>query len=153
MTFQQFGKKLAASGSRVALVETINHYFDGLYVPAILMLGPIVGGMTMMVSAIILNYIFVRAYNGSPHDWYGFEWIRSKIGTGAVMKIIALPYLLFWCWWDPFAGFIFIRGKQDTNFHFKFSDWLLLAGITIFGSFVWTAMIWSGIESVKKLFF
>lgn len=152
MTLQSL-KNLAANGSRVAMIETINHYFDAMYVPAVLLMGPYVGGAVMTVGAIALNYVFVRIYNGSPSDWYGFEWMRAKLSTGKLWYAAAAPYFLFWCWWDPFAAFILARGKQEAGYRFKLADWAMLSAITAFGSTIWTLMMWGGIEVIKRVIF
>ena len=152
-------KKLAASGSRALGVEVLNHAFDYMLYPlVVLLLGTLRGGVAMTILAVLLNYRLVQIYSKSQYDWYGFEWMKVKAaeqGTGwagTFLRMGMVPAFVFLSWEDPFKAFILVRGKKGVGCKFGRLDWITFLGANILGNLIWTGMLGSVIEGLKHLF-
>lgn len=153
-------KKLAASGSAIASVEMINHLFDYVVFPAVVLyFGVVRGWVIMTILAMTLNYTLVRFYARSRHDWYGFELLRlqsekqANNWKGALIRYGRVPAFIFLSWEDPFKAFILVRNKKATGYWFDKLDWLTFFGANIIGTLIWTGMLGAGIEIVKRVIF
>jgi len=64
----------------LAMKRAINWPFDvGLYLPVIVWLGPVWGGLLMAVVSVPLNLLVLRAYDRSQRDWLMIERVKSVI--------------------------------------------------------------------------
>ena len=131
---------------------------DVLWTPAILMFGPLVGGLVMMGVALVANLMLIWAYDTLKQDFLSFEAMREMqeserkgfwrrllvkaIKAGKVPAFIALSF------YDPFLAVIFMR-KSANAFKMTKQDWMNFGLAMLIACVGWT-MICSGAAWIIK---
>lgn len=106
--------------------------------------------LVLCITAIILNYLLVLAYDYFKKDLFGFESIKefkenNKEGKkGILYKIISwgrVPAFLALSIYDPFLAVLYERKTTDFS-GFSRRDYYVLLVSTVFSCLVWSAL-WS----------
>ena len=137
---------------------------DILWTPAILWLGPIMGGVVMTILAIIINIILIWAYDTLKQDFLSFEAMREmqegeqkgfwkKLFAWA-LKFGEVPAFIALSLYDPFLAVIFSR-KGANAYKMTKQDWVNFIVSMIIACVGWTVicsaaawiikLIWHGI--------
>lgn len=155
----EFWKKLGAIGIGLLTLEVVNQGFDYVLYPLVIYkLGPIDGGVVMIVLALVLNLSLVVLYNITKQDWLGFEWLALQedrnVGSlvGKAISAGRWPAFVFLSWEDPFKAFVFVRGRKQVGWRFTLTDWQWFLGANLLGNLIWIVMVSGVIETLRYLF-
>jgi len=137
---------LVASLVAVAGTEAFSGFYDNLLYPiSIAKFGPLYGGVSVSVAAIIINFLMVVWYRRTKTDWYSFEAVReeelkemgegkSKSRKGKWITFITLSVQ------DPFLAFVFMEGRKGT-ISMDFRDWMVFALANAIGIGIWLFLL------------
>ena len=134
----------------------IAYGFDyGVYGFTIATLGPLRGGLLMVVVSFLLDLALIRFYDRSRTDWLGIETLkdlRENAGETRLQKLVhwllkkgdsvALVLLSFKL--DPFAVMLYLRhGAYQFN-GMNRRDWSVFIASTLIGNLYWIfVMYWA----------
>lgn len=165
---------LKARRERIGIIifgQTFNATFDHIfnywiYIPVIAILGPIKGGLILLVTDIILSFIFLSFYDWSKQDWLGIEtikelrdlgpqWIKkfgfkSKIGKLIFWPFSKLSLIALWVlkkgdvaaffilsvFFDPFITTVYLRKNSFGKMGIK--EWFIFFFSAIISNGWWT---------------
>lgn len=161
LTIMQFLKKKHATvGATIFATETINHLFDFLLFPLLLIwFGTILGWAIVTLFAIILNYQFIFLYKKvGLHE--AVQWIHDKKAKKAenvfdkfvkyLFHLGHIPTFIFLSWEDPSKAFFYIRGHKLGQ-SFSLHDWITLFVSNAVGTLIWTGMWGTGISLFRHI--
>lgn len=154
-------EKIAGYGTLTAVSVGLD---DVLWPIAIVVLGPIMGGVAMSILALLINLILFYVYNALKRDIFGFErihelqesetegWVRI---VSWALKVGTVPAFIVLSYYDPFLAVVFMR-KKANHFRMTMRDWYYFSlsmligcvGVTVF----WTVIIGSIKTAWGKLF-
>lgn len=161
----QAGKKIILGLAGFAAIEAVGNGYDYIVYPAITyFFGKKLWAsfLVLFVTALILNYLLVLAYDFFKKDLFGFEeikklkeeahdatikktWIQRRIVQ--FEKYGRLPLFLLLSWYDPFMAVLYTRRNNQFN-GFTRRDYMILFFSTLFACLVWSGM-WSWIAFLK----
>ena len=155
-------KRLGVFGTVIAMIEGMNHFFDYILSPVlILLLGKLKGGAIFFVLAFLTNYLVIVWYKRTTTDWFGLEWLRLQEATGSkglggriIKRVLRLARPLAYiglCIYDPIYGFIYMRGRQSGS-RFNSLDWAWFVLSNLIGILIWIGLVSSGVELIKSQF-
>lgn len=133
---------------------------DVLWPVVVVWLGPIKGGLGMTLFALVLNLIFIWAYDRLKRDVFGFEKIREiqeaqvkgfwmKVVTKAI-KVGRVPAFFVLSFYDPFLAVIYVR-KGIGGYRMTLRDWKFFGLAMVIGCVGWT-VFWAEIIWLVKVF-
>jgi hypothetical protein len=102
-----------------------------------------------------LNVFYVRLYDASRQDWFGFEALRDRAiswrvaeHAAAPLRIVVFVYLTVWE--NPLFATLWLRCRRD-KFAMSRQDWLLLGGAVVIANVGWTALVSAVARGVAAL--
>jgi len=134
--------------------------FDyGIYGLAIATLGPLRGGLLMILVSFLFDLVLIRLYDWSKTDWLGIETlkdIRDNTAATRLEKIlqwlmrkgdtVALVVLSFKL--NPFNVMLYLRqGAYEYNGMRK-RDWMNLVASTLIGNLYWILVMWAAVAGL-----
>ena len=137
--------------------------FDyGVYGVTIATLGPLRGGVVMILTSFILDLALIKLYDRSKTDWLGLETlkdIRENVGESRLEKFlqwlmqkgdaVVLTVLSFKL--NPFNVMLYMRhGAYQYNGMSK-RDWKILISSTLIGNLYWILVMYLATSEIKHL--
>lgn len=117
-------------------------------------------GFGLMTGAsVILNLVYVRAYDRMQTDWFGFEalrsahegltprWLRAEPWQAAA-RLAAFVYLSIWH--NPLFATLFMR-KAPTRYAMTRRDWRVFWSAVLIANLGWAGIVSGAVGAVKAV--
>ena len=142
-------KGLAAHLVAILVTEACAALFDDVLFPlAMAHFGATNGGLGMGALAFITNYLLVLWYRRTDSDWYGFEEARKieakeKVQKSFLARFIRgrMPTFVLLSIKDPFLGFAFFNGRENTKTTLSLRDWTVFITANVIGIGFWILLL------------
>ena len=129
--------------------------FDyGIYGLTIATLGPLHGGLLMILVSFLFDLVLIRLYDWSKTDWLGIETIKDirenavttrlekllqwLLRKGDTVALVALSFKL-----SPFNAMLYLRHGAYQYNGMNRRDWIILIASTLIGNFYWILVMWA----------
>jgi hypothetical protein len=140
---ERTGKTLVA----VVATEAFAGLYDDVLFPfAISGFGPLYGGVSASVVAVIINFLMITWYRRTETDWFGFEAEREselqetmksdlirRLGWNKAFTFIILSYK------DPTLAFLYSEGRRNRTFDAR--DWAVFVLANAIGVSIWLSVL------------
>ena len=144
MNLQKFAERMAGYATATASSILVD---DILWPVVMLWQGPVLGGITMTMVALLGNLILIWAYDKIKKDVFAFEALRElteQEQTGFGKRLLAkflkagqVPAFIAISFYDPFLSVIYMR-KGVGKYKMEARDWGYFALAMVIGCFGWT---------------
>jgi len=138
--------------------------FDYVIYPAIIaLLGTVVGGIVMTIASATECYLFLRLYDWSKKDWFGFELLKrvrdgeeknSRVGSffqRVTRKGNWLAFLILSCSTDPFMTTVYMRKGAESYNGLSSRDWRIFWTSVVVGNLWWTVIVSFAVAGVRLI--
>ncbi len=106
-----------------------------------------VGFAILCALSLTLNVAYIRAYDCSRHDWFGFETARRIRPPRFLRALAFLPaaaraaiFLYLSIWHNPLFATLWMRSRERA-FSMIRRDWLLFGAAVAFANVGWTVVV------------
>ena len=116
-------------------------------------LGPVRGGLLMIVVSFLLDLALIRFYDRSKTDWLGIETLKDirenpvdtrlerllqwLLRKGDAVALVVLSFKL-----SPFNVMLYLRSGAYLYNGMGRRDWLILIASTLIGNLYWILVMW-----------
>jgi hypothetical protein len=142
----------------VAIGHTFKHFEEALfdfmlYPAAIAWLGAMKGGAVMMVFSAIMCYLYLRFYDWSGKDWFGFELLKEvrdgEEKQGCIAHFVQrltqrgdwIAFFALSCYTDPFMTTVYMRKGTDAYNGLSARDWKIFWSSVVVANLWWTVLM------------
>lgn len=157
-------KKIALWGMGFSGYHLFDYVFDyGIYSVVIWNLGPIKGGVLIIILSLIYNLLALRFYNWSKKDWLGLETlkqIREYNGNFLIWQWLAwimkkssfLTLLFMAVKYNAFMVTVYMRNSNEYG-ELNKRDWGIFLFSLIVGEVYWILVVSGGITLIEYFYF
>lgn len=151
----------------VAVGHTFKYFeevlFDYMLYPVVIAwLGAVKGGAIMMAFSAFMCYLYLRFYDWSGKDWFGFELLKKirdgEEKKGRVARFVQrltqkgdwVAFLSLSFYTDPFMTTVYMRKGAGAYNGLSKRDWKIFWGSVVVTNLWWTVLMTLAVGTIRS---